>query len=145
MLSMIVSPLRVPFRRGQRVTRRFPDRRWWDCRSLCRRSHLSDDPTDQVDFLVRCHRPALCHSSHLASIPRCGDYRAVSNDHRVLVIHAETSRVVELVCLTPFAVSSSDSDAVLPPPSVGCNEREEKGERLFSDGLVEGIPIWTTR
>ena len=27
-------------------------------------------------FLVRCHRPALCHSSHLASIPRCGDSRS---------------------------------------------------------------------
>ena len=53
--------------------------------------------------------------------------QVVSNDHRVLVIHAETARVVELVCLTPFAVSSSDSDPILSPPSVGCNERKREG------------------
>ena len=51
-------------------------RRWRDCRSLCRRSHLSADPTDLVHFLLHCHRPALCHSSHLASILRCGDCRS---------------------------------------------------------------------
>ena len=49
------------------------DRRWWDCRSLCRRAHLSGNSTDLVDFLLRYHQPALCHWCHPVSIPWCGD------------------------------------------------------------------------
>ena len=37
------------------------------------RGHLSVHSTDQLDFLLRFHRLALCHSEHLASIPQCSD------------------------------------------------------------------------
>ena len=58
--------------------------------------------------------------------------RVVSNDHRVLVIDKETHRQGELVCLTPLTVSSSNSVAVLCPPSVGCNETKERRENKRS-------------
>ena len=48
----------------------------------------------------------------------------VSNDHRALLIHMETFRVVELVGGLPLPVSSSDGDPVLCPSGCGCNERD---------------------
>ena len=92
---------------------------------ICRSIQLIRSISFSVATGQHCATRSISLPFHDAVIPE------ISDDHRVLVIHNETMRGGEFVCLIPLSVSSSDSDAVLCPPSVGCNERE-KGERLKS-------------
>ena len=76
---------------------------------VCRTIQLIRSIPDSVATGQHCTTRSISLPFHDAAIG------VVSNDHRVLIIHEETVRPVELVFPVPFSVSSSDSGAVLCP------------------------------